>query len=248
MTSEPTPGEAPEVPQAGPPTDTSADIETAAEAPSSAAEAAGSDATPAETAADTADASAAVAAEAAPPQSPPVPTRPWARRTFVLRTLGAIGAGLAAVVAIPVAGLASAPASKSPLRWSLLAGSVAPTPRSTGFVNLGPLTNFPVGGAPTLLPVTVPVEIGGVAQDAQIAVYVARPHDQSVVILDIHCTHMGCPVGWSVGAKRFLCPCHGGAFTADGHQESGPPPRPLDRYQAIIANQEVWMGPLIEGA
>ena len=206
------------------------------------------------TAPDATDAAVAADADAegepAPTQpiSPPVPERPWARRTFVLRALGAIGAALAAVVAIPVAGLASAPATKSPLRWSLLAGSIAPTPRSTGFVNLGPLNNFPVGGAPVLLPVTVPVVIGGTAQDAQIAVFVSRPHDQSVVIMDIHCTHMGCPVGWSVGAKRFLCPCHGGAFTADGHQESGPPPRPLDRYQAIIANQQVWMGPLIEGA
>ena len=206
------------------------------------------------TAPDATDAAVAADADAegepAPTQpiSPPVPKRPWARRTFVLRALGAIGAALAAVVAIPVAGLASAPATKSPLRWSLLAGSIAPTPRSTGFVNLGPLNNFPVGGAPVLLPVTVPVVIGGAATEAQIAVFVSRPHDQSVVIMDIHCTHMGCPVGWSVGAKRFLCPCHGGAFTADGHQESGPPPRPLDRYQAIIANQQVWMGPLIEGA
>ena len=162
------------------------------------------------TAPDATDAAVAADADAegepAPTQpiSPPVPKRPWARRTFVLRALGAIGAALAAVVAIPVAGLASAPATKSPLRWSLLAGSIAPTPRSTGFVNLGPLNNFPVGGAPVLLPVTVPVVIGGAAQDAQIAVFVSRPHDQSVVIMDIHCTHMGCPVGWSVGAKRFL--------------------------------------------
>ena len=187
-------------------------------------------------------------AEEATQVSPPGPRRPWARRTFVLRALSAMGAAVAAVVAIPVVGLAMAPAMRRSQRWSLMAGSVAPTARTTGFVNLGPLSNFPVGGAPTLLPVTVPVEIAGTTQDTQIAVYVARTHDQSVEIMDIHCTHMGCPVGWSVGAKRFLCPCHGGAFTADGHQESGPPPRPLDRYQAIIANQEVWMGPLIEEA
>jgi menaquinol-cytochrome c reductase iron-sulfur subunit len=188
-----------------------------------------------------------VQAEGAPPISPPVPERPWARRTFVLRALGGIGAALAAMVAIPVAGLAAAPATRGPLRWSLMAGSVAPTPRISGFTNLGSLSNFPVG-VPTLLPVTVPVDIGGTTQDTQIAVYVVRPHDQSVLILDIHCTHMGCPVGWSQGAKRFLCPCHGGAFTADGVEVAGPPPRPLDRYQALIANQEVWMGPLIEGA
>jgi len=187
-------------------------------------------------------------ADEAPRLSPEVPERPWARRTFVLRALGGIGAAIAAVVAIPVAGMAAAPATKGPLRWSFMSGSVPPTPRTTGFTNLGPLSNFPVGGPPTLLPVTVPVEVRGIAAEAQIAVYVVRPHDQSVLILDIHCTHMGCPVGWSVGAKRFLCPCHGGAFTADGHEVAGPPPRPMDRYQALIANQQVWMGPLIEGA
>jgi len=195
-----------------------------------------------------ATAEAAVAgAEEAPPVSPPVPERPWARRTFVVRALGGISAALAAVVAVPVVGLAAAPATRGPLRLPFLSGSVPPTVRFTGFTNLGPLSNFPVG-VPTLVPVTVPVEIRGVTEDAQIAVYVVRPHDQSVLILDIHCTHMGCPVGWSQGAKRFLCPCHGGAFTADGVEVSGPPPRPLDRYQALIANQEVWMGPLIEGS
>jgi menaquinol-cytochrome c reductase iron-sulfur subunit len=186
-------------------------------------------------------------AEDAPRISPSVPERPWARRTFIVRALAGIGAALAAVVAIPVAGLAAAPATRTPLRFPFLSGSVPPTPRATGFTNLGPLSNYPVG-VPTLVPVTVSVEIGGATQDAQVAVYVIRPHDQSVLIVDIHCTHMGCPVGWSAGAKRFLCPCHGGAFTADGHQVAGPPPRPLDRYQALIANQEVWMGPLIEGA
>jgi menaquinol-cytochrome c reductase iron-sulfur subunit len=179
--------------------------------------------------------------------SPAVPERPWARRTFVLGALGGIGAALAAVVGVPVAGLAAAPAARDPLRLSLLAGSVPPTPRISGFTNLGPLSNFAIG-VPTLLPVTVPVDIGGTTQDTQIAVYVVRPHDQSVLILDIHCTHMGCPVGWSQGAKRFLCPCHGGAFTADGVEVAGPPPRPLYRYQSLIANQEVWMGPLIEEA
>jgi len=205
-----------------------------------------SEGTPLPAAGDAAPDAAPDAAETQP-MSPPVPERPWARRTFVVRALGGVGAVLAAAVAIPVAGMAAAPATRGPLRWSALAGSVPPTPRSTGFVSLGPIANFPVG-VPTLLPVTVSVDIGGSVQDAQIAVYVVRPHEQSVVILDIHCTHMGCPVAWSQGAKRFLCPCHGGAFTADGHQADGPPPRPLDRYQAIIANQEIWMGPLIEGA
>ena len=178
------------------------------------------------------------------PGSPPAPERRWLRRTFVVRALGGVGAALAAVVAVPVAGLASAPVG-GPLRFPLTAGAIPPTLRTTGFTSLGPLESFPVG-QPTLVPATVPVTIAGVQQDAQIAVYVVRPHDQSVLIMDIHCTHMGCPISWSQGAKQFLCPCHGGAFAQDGTRVSGPPPRSLDRYQAVIANQEVWMGPLVE--
>jgi len=169
------------------------------------------------------------------------------RRTFVIRALAGVGAALAAAVGVPIAGLAASPAFRSSLRWPLLAGSVPPTPRTTGWTSLGPVGGFEVG-VPKLLPVTVPVEVQGATESTQIAVYVVRPDAGSVNILDIHCTHMGCPVGWSQGAKRFLCPCHGGAFTADGAREAGPPPRPLDRYQALVANQEVWMGPLVEPA
>lgn len=182
-----------------------------------------------------------------PSISPDVPEHPWARRKFVMGALGGIGAALAATVAVPVAGMAAAPALKPPIRLPFMAGSVPPTPRNTGWVSLGPVSNFEIG-TPTLLPVTVQVIIGGAQQDAQIAVFVIRPDPDNVVILDIHCTHMGCPVAWSRGAKRFLCPCHGGAFDDSGANVAGPPPRPLDRYQALIANQEIWMGPLIEEA
>jgi len=164
-----------------------------------------------------------------------------------MRALAGVGAALATAIGVPIAGLAAAPALRPSLRWPLLAGSVPPTPRTTGWVSLGPVDGFEIG-APKFLPVTVPVEGQGATEPTQIAVYVVRPDAESVSILDIHCTHMGCPVGWSPGAKRFLCPCHGGAFTTDGAREAGPPPRPLDRYQALVANQEVWMGPLIEPA
>ncbi len=169
------------------------------------------------------------------------------RRTFVLRALAGVGAALATAIGIPIAGLAVAPAIRSSLRWPLLAGAVPPTPRTTGWTSLGPVDGFEVG-VPKLLPVTVRVEVQGATESTQIAIYVVRLDAGSVNILDIHCTHMGCPVGWNQGAKRFLCPCHGGAFTADGARQAGPPPRPLDRYQALVANQEVWMGPLVEPA
>lgn len=37
------------------------------------------------------------------------------------------------------------------------------------------------------------------------------------------CPHLGCKVHWLAEEKRFLCPCHNGAFDADGRGVSGPP-------------------------
>jgi Rieske Fe-S protein len=42
------------------------------------------------------------------------------------------------------------------------------------------------------------------------------------------CTHLGCQVRWNGEARQFQCPCHGGAYDAEGRVVAGPPPRPLD--------------------
>lgn len=42
------------------------------------------------------------------------------------------------------------------------------------------------------------------------------------------CTHLGCIPGYEAQEKTFKCACHGGAYSADGKQTFGPPPRPLD--------------------
>jgi Rieske Fe-S protein len=56
---------------------------------------------------------------------------------------------------------------------------------------------------------------------------------------DVHafsatCTHLGCQVLWDGAAHRFRCPCHGGAYDAQGRVIAGPPPRPLDRLEARV--------------
>ena len=169
----------------------------------------------------------------------------FSRRTFVFRALTAISAALAAAVAIPVAGLAGSAAYMNGLRWRFLGTALPPTPRTSGFLPIGSVGDFEIG-KPKLQTVTVPVEVEGATEPTPLSVYVLRRDADRVLIMDLHCTHMGCPVGWSQGAERFFCPCHGGAFTAEGLRAAGPPPRRLDRYQALVANQKVWMGPLIE--
>jgi nitrite reductase/ring-hydroxylating ferredoxin subunit len=48
------------------------------------------------------------------------------------------------------------------------------------------------------------------------------------VALSAVCTHLGCVVAWQDQAGEFLCPCHGGRFSADGQVLGGPPPKPLE--------------------
>lgn len=56
---------------------------------------------------------------------------------------------------------------------------------------------------------------------------VARQADaesaESFVALSSTCPHLGCQVHWEAQNKRFFCPCHNGAFDANGTAISGPP-------------------------
>jgi len=59
------------------------------------------------------------------------------------------------------------------------------------------------------------------------------------VAISTRCAHLGCPVRWVSAADRFVCPCHGGVYNADGSVAAGPPPHPLLRYEVRVQNGEV---------
>jgi Rieske Fe-S protein len=48
-----------------------------------------------------------------------------------------------------------------------------------------------------------------------------------VNVLAINCSHLGCSVAFTAGAKRFDCPCHGSQFNIDGDVIHGPAAYPL---------------------
>jgi menaquinol-cytochrome c reductase iron-sulfur subunit len=60
-------------------------------------------------------------------------------------------------------------------------------------------------------------------------------------VFAINCAHLGCPVRWFPQSELFLCPCHGGAYYADGARASGPPPRGLFQYDYKIENNQLWI-------
>lgn len=66
------------------------------------------------------------------------------------------------------------------------------------------------------------------------SVFVNRSKDGHFQVLSPICPHLGCSVSWHADKDRFICPCHGGQFSADGRRISGPPPRGLDNLDAQV--------------
>ncbi len=60
------------------------------------------------------------------------------------------------------------------------------------------------------------------------------------VALGAVCTHLGCTVQYLPKVNRIHCFCHGGEYDPQtGQNISGPPPRPLKRYQVHVAGDGV---------
>lgn len=55
------------------------------------------------------------------------------------------------------------------------------------------------------------------------------------------CTHQGCTVNFEASAREFVCPCHGGLYSArTGQVLAGPPPAPLRRVRVRISGHHVY--------
>ena len=60
-------------------------------------------------------------------------------------------------------------------------------------------------------------------------------------VFAINCAHLGCPVHWFAQSQLFLCPCHGGAYYADGSRAAGPPERGLFEYKHKVAGNALMI-------
>lgn len=55
------------------------------------------------------------------------------------------------------------------------------------------------------------------------------------------CTHLTCNVQYRDDIEHIWCACHNGHFDLSGKNIAGPPPRPLEQFEAKIRGEEVFV-------
>jgi len=148
------------------------------------------------------------------------------RRDFMNTAIWAIGGFISAAFAIPAIVYIVAPAlQKNQLEEWVRLGS-------TDKVELG---------TPTLFKAKIERQTGWIVNEEEISVYVLTENGRDYVAMSNICTHLGCRVRWISDQSQFFCPCHNAIFDEEGQVVSGPPPRPLDRYETKVENNQIFI-------
>jgi Rieske Fe-S protein len=106
------------------------------------------------------------------------------------------------------------------------------------WVSIGSIESFPVGETSIAIyknPFNRPWD----GETDGVACYVRRIRPQEFQVFAVNCAHLGCPVRWFPQSQLFMCPCHGGAYYADGARASGPPERGLFTYEFKIVDEQL---------
>jgi Rieske Fe-S protein len=154
----------------------------------------------------------------------PVDPLTVSRRWLLLKVGALFNAVVGVAVAVPVVKYLLSPAK--------------PDDAYKSWVSLGSVDTFPVGET-RLAKFTNPVSQDWDGDTDRVACWVRHISQQEFQVFAINCAHLGCPVRWFPQAQLFMCPCHGGAYYADGSRASGPPERGLFTYNAKIVNGEL---------
>ncbi len=148
------------------------------------------------------------------------------RRNFLAIATGAIGAVIGVVIAIPAVAYVVGPALQR---------------REEGnWVRLGSTSKVELG-TPTLFKTTVESQTGWIVIEKENSVYVLTEDGRDYIALSNICTHLGCRVRWITDQGLYFCPCHNAAFDKIGLVVSGPPPRPLDRYETKVEDDQLYI-------
>jgi Rieske Fe-S protein len=96
-------------------------------------------------------------------------------------------------------------------------------------------------GVPTLFKATIQRQTGWIVTDEEISAYIYTDDGRDFIAFSNICTHLGCRVRWIDDQQQFFCPCHNAVFDQNGEVVTGPPPRPLDRFQVKIEDSQIFI-------
>lgn len=144
----------------------------------------------------------------------PVPQKPApdpGRRSLLNWLLGTWAAGVLGTVVFPVVRYLVPPEIPEAPTLSVKAGPASTlTPNSARIV--------PFGRAPAIVVRLVSGELRAFAGT---------------------CTHLSCTVQYRSDLEHIWCACHNGHYDLHGRNISGPPPRPLETYEADVQGDEI---------
>jgi menaquinol-cytochrome c reductase iron-sulfur subunit len=148
------------------------------------------------------------------------------RRNFLAIATWAIGGLISAALGVPAIAYIIGPALKlnNTQQWIQLG--------STAKIELG---------TPTLFKAKIERQTGWITNEEEISAYALTENGRDFVALSNICTHLGCRVRWVADQDKFFCPCHNGVYDKNGNVVSGPPPRPLGRYEVKIENNQLYI-------
>ena len=148
------------------------------------------------------------------------------RRGFLSLATFSLGGLISLIVGIPAISYIVSPARKKV--------------EEINFIPLGAADRVTVG-EPTLFRTKITQRAGWIIDERELSYYVLTENNREFVALSNICTHLGCRVRWVADEEKFFCPCHNGVFDKNGAVVSGPPPRPLDRYEVKEENGQLFV-------
>jgi menaquinol-cytochrome c reductase iron-sulfur subunit len=191
------------------------------------------------------------AAPAPPPEAAsgaPAEAHAYSRSMFLEASTLGLGAVIGGVVSLPAVGLAIIPPFLKQGHKDL---------------DLGPISDYPQGKWQIVHFFLDKAEGEVTRRVAYIRYNGLLGTEPSFTIISNRCAHLGCPVqplglvqqtskdatGTSdvtlqevKALSGFGCPCHGGAYDAEGNRTAGPPVRGLDRYRFSIRKGRLYLG------
>lgn len=94
---------------------------------------------------------------------------------------------------------------------------------------------------PTLFKTKVIRQTGWITDERELSVYVYTENGRDFTAMSNVCTHLGCRVRWIDEEGQFFCPCHNAVFDKQGQVVDGPPPRPLDRFEVKVEEDQIFI-------